>query len=408
MNIAAAQSGGPTCAINASLAGVFSEASRNEQIDKIYGSINGIEGIINDRLVEMSSIIKSNKDLELLKLTPSTVLGSCRFKLPDAKDNIEVYEKIISCFKRNNIDVFFYIGGNDSMDTVCKLSEYFKQNNIDVKVIGIPKTIDNDLMCTDHTPGFGSAAKYVAATVQEIARDSSVYSVKSVTVVEIMGRDAGWLTASTCVLKANDENAPHLIYLPETPFSVERFLEDVKRMLVEHNAVVVAVSEGLKMSDGEYAAEEFQSGHDDAFGHKYLSGIGKCLENIVRKEIGCKVRSIELNVMQRCASHMASKTDVDESVKIGEEAVKAAVNGETGKMMAFKRISDRPYFSEIVTVDANEVANKERLFPKEWINNQGNNVTAFALDYFLPLIQGEVNVLMENGMPVHLKIPNWF
>lgn len=408
MNIAAAQSGGPTCAINASLAGVFSEASRNEQIDKIYGSINGIEGIINDRLVEMSSIIKSNKDLELLKLTPSTVLGSCRFKLPDAKDNIEVYEKIISCFKRNNIDVFFYIGGNDSMDTVCKLSEYFKQNNIGVKVIGIPKTIDNDLMCTDHTPGFGSAAKYVAATVQEIARDSSVYSVKSVTVVEIMGRDAGWLTASTCVLKANDENAPHLIYLPETPFSVERFLEDVKRMLVEHNAVVVAVSEGLKMSDGEYAAEEFQSGHDDAFGHKYLSGIGKCLENIVRKEIGCKVRSIELNVMQRCASHMASKTDVDESVKIGEEAVKAAVNGETGKMMAFKRISDRPYFSEIVTVDANEVANKERLFPKEWINNQGNNVTAFALDYFLPLIQGEVNVLMENGMPVHLKIPNWF
>lgn len=408
MNIAAAQSGGPTCAINASLAGVFSEASRNEQIDKVYGSINGIEGIINDRLVEMSSIIKSNKDLELLKLTPSTVLGSCRFKLPDADDNSEVYEKIISCFKRNNIDIFFYIGGNDSMDTVCKLSEYFKKNNINVKVIGIPKTIDNDLMCTDHTPGFGSAAKYVAATVQEIARDSSVYSVKSVTVVEIMGRDAGWLTASTCVLKANDENAPHLIYLPETPFSVERFLEDVKRMLVEHNAVVVAVSEGLKLSDGEYAAEEFQSGHDDAFGHKYLSGIGKCLENIVRKEIGCKVRSIELNVMQRCASHMASKTDVDESVKIGEEAVKAAVKGETGKMMAFKRISDRPYFSEIVTVDAKEVANKERLFPKEWINNQGNNVTAFALDYFLPLIQGEVNVLMENGMPVHLKIPNWF
>ena len=408
MNIAAAQSGGPTCAINASLAGVFSEASRNEQIDKIYGSINGIEGIINDRLVEMSSIIKSNKDLELLKLTPSTVLGSCRFKLPDADDNSEVYEKIISCFKRNNIDIFFYIGGNDSMDTVCKLSEYFKKNNINVKVIGIPKTINNDLMCTDHTPGFGSAAKYVAATVQEIARDSSVYSVKSVTVVEIMGRDAGWLTASTCVLKANDENAPHLIYLPETPFSVERFLEDVKRMLVEHNAVVVAVSEGLKLSDGEYAAEEFQSGHDDAFGHKYLSGIGKCLENIVRKEIGCKVRSIELNVMQRCASHMASKTDVDESVKIGEEAVKAAVKGETGKMMAFKRISDRPYFSEIVTVDAKEVANKERLFPKEWINNQGNNVTAFALDYFLPLIQGEVNVLMENGMPVHLKIPNWF
>lgn len=408
MNIAAAQSGGPTCAINASLAGVFTEASRNGQIDKIYGSINGIEGIINDRLVEMSSIIKSNKDLELLKLTPSTVLGSCRFKLPDEEENSEVYEKITACFKRNKIDIFFYIGGNDSMDTVCKLASYFEKNKIDIRVIGIPKTIDNDLMCTDHTPGFGSAAKYVAATVQEIARDSSVYSVKSVTIVEIMGRDAGWLTASTCVLKANDENAPHLIYLPEAPFSVERFLEDVRRTMAEHNAVVVAVSEGLKLVDGEYAAEEFQSGKEDNFGHKYLSGIGKCLENIVRKEIGCKVRSIELNVMQRCASHMASKTDVDESVKIGEEAVKAAVNGETGKMMAFKRVSDRPYFSEIVTVDAKNVANKERLFPKEWINNQGNNVTAFALDYFLPLIQGEVNVLMENGMPVHLKIPNWF
>lgn len=405
MNIAAAQSGGPTCAINASLAGVFSEASRNENIDKIYGSVNGIEGIINNRLVEMSSIIKSNKDLELLKLTPSTVLGSCRYKLPDADDNSEVYEKIISCFRKNDIDVFFYIGGNDSMDTVHKLSDYFKKNNIDIKVIGIPKTIDNDLMCTDHTPGFGSAVKYVAATIQEISRDSSVYSVESVTIVEIMGRDAGWLTASTCVLKANDETAPHLIYLPETPFSIERFVEDVKRMICEHKAVIVAVSEGLKLSDGGYVAEQFQSGKDDTFGHKYLSGIGKCLENIVRDKIGCKVRSIELNVLQRCASHMASKTDIDESVRIGEEAVKAAVNGETGKMMAFRRISDRPYFSEIISVDAGDVANKERNFPKEWINNQGNNVTALALDYFLPLIQGEVNVLMENGMPVHLKFP---
>ncbi len=407
MNIAAAQSGGPTCAINASLAGVFTAASKCPEIDKIYGSINGIEGIINDDLVDMRTIIRNNEDLELLKLTPSTVLGSCRYKLPE-DENDEVYESIVRTFRKNSIDMFFYIGGNDSMDTVTKLSKYFKKNNIDIKVIGIPKTIDNDLMGTDHTPGFGSAAKYVAATIQEITRDSSVYSVKSVTIVEIMGRDAGWLTASTCVLKANDEHAPHLIYLPEAPFSVERFLEDVRRMLTEHKAVIVAVSEGLKLSDGEYAAEGFQSGANDSFGHKYLSGIGKCLENIVRDEIGCKVRSIELNVMQRCASHIASKTDIDESLKIGEEAVKTALSGETGKMMAFKRISDRPYFVEIVPVEAADVANKERLFPKEWINNQGNNVTTQALDYFLPLIQGELNIFMKNGMPVHFKIPSWF
>ncbi|MGN0620395.1 MAG: 6-phosphofructokinase [Porcipelethomonas sp.] len=408
MNIAVAQSGGPTCAINASLAGVFSEASRRGEIDKIYGSVNGIEGIIKNELVDLSTIIRTNEDLELLKLTPSTVLGSCRYKLPDADSDHETYSKIVECFKKNNISIFFYIGGNDSMDTVYKLSEYFHENSVGIQVIGIPKTIDNDLMCTDHTPGFGSAAKYVAASVQEITRDSSVYSVKSVTIAEIMGRDAGWLAASSCVLKANDETAPHLIYLPEAPFSIERFLEDVKRMLGEHKAVIIAVSEGLRLSDGEYAAEEFQSGANDVFGHKYLSGIGKCLENIVRKEIGCKVRSIELNVMQRCASHIASKTDIDESFRIGEEAVKHALTGISGKMMAFRRVSDRPYFTEIIPVDASLVANQTKYFPKEWINNQGNNVTPQALDYFLPLIQGELNVLMKNGMPVHFKIPNWF
>lgn len=408
MNIAVAQSGGPTCAINASLSGIFTAASKNLDIDKIYGSLNGIEGIINDTLVELSTIIKTNEDLELLRLTPSTALGSCRYKLKKSIDDKEVYEKIVRTFEKNSIEMFFYIGGNDSMDTVVKLSEYFKSNNIKISVIGVPKTIDNDLMCTDHTPGFGSAAKYVAASIQEITRDSCVYSVKSVTIVEIMGRDAGWLAASTCVLKANDENAPHLIYLPETPFNVERFLEDVRRMLGEHRAVVIAVSEGIKLSGGEYAAEGFQSGADDDFGHKYLSGIGKCLENIVRDEIGCKVRSIELNVMQRCASHIASKTDIDESIKIGEEAVRTALDGQTGKMMSFKRVSDRPYFVEIVPVDAKDVANEEKLFPKEWINNQGNNVTSQALDYFLPLIQGEPNILMKNGMPVHFKIPNWF
>ena len=399
MRIGILTSGGDCPGINATIRGVCKTAINYYGME-VVGIHSGFQGLLTK---DVESI--TDKSLSGLLNLGGTMLGTSRekpFKKGGVVSDVDKPSLILQNIHEIGLDCVVCIGGNGTQKTAAKFVA------MGVNIVSVPKTIDNDLMCTDHTPGFGSAAKYVAATVQEIARDSSVYSVKSVTVVEIMGRDAGWLTASTCVLKANDENAPHLIYLPETPFSVERFLEDVKRMLVEHNAVVVAVSEGLKLSDGEYAAEEFQSGHDDAFGHKYLSGIGKCLENIVRKEIGCKVRSIELNVMQRCASHMASKTDVDESVKIGEEAVKAAVKGETGKMMAFKRISDRPYFSEIVTVDAKEVANKERLFPKEWINNQGNNVTAFALDYFLPLIQGEVNVLMENGMPVHLKIPNWF
>ena len=404
MNIAAAQSGGPTCVINASLAGIYAGAILSEKVDKVYGALNGIEGIINGNLIDMNNIIKSTDDLELLKLTPSTILGSCRYKLPSAESEKQVYEKIVSCFRENDIEVFFYIGGNDSMDTVYKLSEYFKKNNIDIKVIGIPKTIDNDLTCTDHTPGFGSAAKYLAVTLQEITRDSSVYNVQSVTIVEIMGRDAGWLTASSCVLHANGETSPHLVYLPECTFSKEKFLNDIKEQMSKHKAVIVAVSEGMKSEHGGYAAEDFQPGADDAFGHKYLSGIGKYLETLVRDEIGCKVRSIELNVMQRCASHIASLTDIEESFRIGTEGLKAALRGKTGKMMAFKRVSEKPYFCSVVSVDVSDVANKERKLPKEWINKQWNNVTDEACDYFLPLIQGEVTTPMKNGMPVHLKL----
>lgn len=404
MNIAAAQSGGPTSAINASLAGIFFEAKITEGIDTIYGSLNGIEGIINGNLIDINDFVKTNYDLELMKLTPSTILGSCRYKLPAFEDDSEVYEKILSCFKKYDIGVFFYIGGNDSMDTVSKLSDYFEKNNVDIKVIGIPKTIDNDLMCTDHTPGFGSAAKYLAVTLQEITRDSSVYNLPSVTVVEIMGRDAGWLTASSCVLRANGENAPHLIYLPEASFTDEKFLNDVRGELKKNNTVIVAVSEGIKSDNGEYAAEAFQSGADDAFGHKYLAGIGKYLETLIRNEIGCKVRSVELNVMQRCASHMVSKTDMDESFRIGSEGVKAAAAGNTGKMMVFKRMSNAPYFCSVLTVDVKEVANKEKRFPAELINENGNNVVDEAIDYFLPLIQGEVSIPMKNGMPVHMKI----
>lgn len=404
MNIVVAQSGGPTCAINASLAGVFKRGCKSDKIDKIYGSINGINGIIRQNLVDLSDYIKSEEDIKLLINTPSTALGSCRYKLAECEKDESDYKKIVECLKKYDIGMFFYIGGNDSMDTVMKLSAYFSENNIDIKVIGIPKTIDNDLCGTDHSPGFGSAAKYVAATMQEIIRDSRVYSVKSVTIVEIMGRHAGWLTASSCCLRANGEIAPHLIYLPEVHFSTEKFLEDVKRIQSEHDAVIVAVSEGVRTEDGSFAAEEFQSQKSDAFGHQYLSGIGKCLENIVSKELNCKVRSIELNVMQRCSSHIASLTDLCESEEIGEAAVEAALDGKTGRMMCYNRDSNSPYKMHIGDISVFDTANKEQYFPIEWINSEHNNVTDEALEYFLPLIQGETETKMENGMPVHFVI----
>ena len=402
MNIAVAQSGGPTCAINASLLGVIKEALKVPSIGTIYGSVNGIEGIINDHLVDLKTAIRTNEDMELLRQTPSTVLGSCRFKLPDESENAEVYKAITDCLDRRDIKAFFYIGGNDSMDTVNKLSKYFKKINKDIKVIGVPKTIDNDLCETDHTPGFGSAAKYVATSVQEIARDSSVYSIKSVTIIEVMGRHAGWLAASASVLHANGEDAPHLIYLPECEFNIERFLYDVGEKLKQYKAVIVVVSEGITLTK----PEETQVHQTDGFGHLALSGIGKQLEKIVAENFSIKVRSIELNVMQRCASHISSRTDINEAEKVGSAAVTAALNGETGKMMAFRRILDMPYTVAIEPVDAEKVANNERFFPNEWINCDRNNVTDKALPYFLPLIQGEQIIKMQNGLPVHYKVGN--
>ena len=397
-NIAVAQSGGPTCAINASLVGVFREALKVSEIDAVFGSINGIEGIIDNHLVDIKTIITSNEDMELLRQTPSTVLGSCRYKLPDWTDQPEIYEKIANTLKQRNIGAFFYIGGNDSMDTVNKLSEYFAEIGLDVKVIGIPKTIDNDLCITDHTPGFGSAAKYVATTMHEITRDSIVYSIPSVTVVEIMGRHAGWLTASSAVLHAMGETAPHLIYVPEVSFSLEGFLTDVRQQMSKHKAVIVAVSEGIEVPDG------VQSGEVDNFGHKYLSGIGKYLEDVIRKEIGCKVRSIELNVMQRCSSHLASKTDIDEAEAIGAAGVRCALSGKTGKVMVFRRVEDVPYTVVIDSANASQIANNEKFLPKKFINSSGNNIRDFALDYFLPLIQGDINLVTEKGIPKHFAI----
>ena len=397
-NIAVAQSGGPTAAINASLTGVFNGAEQEKEVDEIYGAENGIEGILGDRLLNLRSILMDDHDKQLLMTTPSTILGSCRFKLKDWHEDESDYLRITEVFNRHNIRAFFYIGGNDSMDTVMKLNSYFVAKDIRIKVVGVPKTIDNDVTETDHTPGFGSAAKYVACSLQEIIRDSRVYSIPSVTIVEIMGRDAGWLAASSCVLRANGEPAPHLIYLPEGEFSPEKYLEDVRKAQLRYKAVIVAVSEGI--TAGGVTSEVV-----DAFGHKYLSGVGKWLEGYTKEHIGCKVRSIELNVMQRCSSHIASLTDLNEAERIGREAIKAALTyGESGVMMAFRRISNNPYRVEIVTADISKIANQEKKFPREWINPEGNNVTVDALNYFLPLIQGEPKLEFRNGIPVHFRL----
>lgn len=404
MNIAVAQSGGPTAAINASLAGVFTEALKCNEIKTVFGFKNGIDGVLRNDAVDLSDYLKTDEDIEVLKLTPSTVLGSCRLKLKSYEESKEQYEKILEVFESRDIGAFFYIGGNDSMDTVLKLSEYFRKIGKDIKVIGIPKTIDNDLVATDHTPGFGSAAKYIATTVAEIIRDSQVYALTSVTVIEIMGRDAGWLTAASSVLKTMGEDAPHLIYLPEVPVTKEKILNEIKEAHKHHKACVVAVSEGIKTPDGKYLAEDNLSGNVDVFGHKYLSGVGKYLENLISSELSCKVRSVELNIMQRCSSHLASLTDIEESQQIGAAAVRHALSGNTGEMMIFVRKSDKPYEIEISSADIKSIANKEKLFPREWINEEGNNIKDEALDYFMPLIQGEVSLFKKNGLPVHTII----
>ena len=399
-NVAVAQSGGPTAAINASLAGVFSGAEGFPEVDDIFGSENGIEGIIGNRLINLRSVIMNDHDKQLLMKTPSTILGSCRYKLKDFNEDESAYLKILETFRNRNIRAFFYIGGNDSMDTVMKLDRYFRAKGGDIKVVGVPKTIDNDVTETDHTPGFGSAAKYVATSLQEIIRDSRVYSIPSVTIVEIMGRDAGWLAASSCVLRANGEPAPHMIYLPEGDFTLEKFLADVKQAQSRYKAVIAAVSEGIKCESVGISSEL-----TDAFGHKYLSGIGKYLEKFTQDNIGCKVRSIELNVMQRCSSHIASWTDLTEAERIGRAAVSAALSeGKSGVMMAFRRISNDPYRVEIVSADIAKIANCEKKFPREWINAEGNNVTIDALNYFLPLIQGEPQIEFRNGIPVHFRL----
>lgn len=402
-NAIVGQSGGPTAAINATLAGVIKGAYESEAIDVLFGALNGIEGILKGTICILNDIVKSDDDFRLLCDTPSAALGSCRKKLPVYTDDSAPYEQIFEFFKKNNIRYFFYIGGNDSMDTVAKLNAYSKVSGYEIRVMGVPKTIDNDVMGTDHTPGYGSAAKYIAASMQEILRDTAVYKVKAVTIVEIMGRDAGWLTCAAALPRITCDVAPDLVYLPEVPFDFDSFYTDIEKAFEKHPNVVVAVSEGARLANGEYVGASSQSGVKDVFGHAYLSGTGKALEMAVKNKLGCKVRSVELNILQRCASHIASKTDIDESLLVGSDAVKAAVGGETGKMMTFVR-SEGEYSVTTKPEDIDKIANMVREVPREFINKEGNNVTDKCLEYILPLIKGETDPVYKDGLPVHFVI----
>ncbi len=404
-NLLVAQSGGPTAAINATLCGVIEKAMINTAIEKIYGVRNGVLGILSEKLIELKPALFNTTSLQLLCQTPSSALGSCRMKLSDWKENSLEYEKIISVLKKYNIGYFVYIGGNDSMDTVEKLSSYCKAKNItDIKIIGAPKTIDNDLCETDHSPGFGSAAKYIATTFTEIACDCHVYAMPSVSIVEVMGRDTGWLTASSALARCNGHASPDLIYVSEIPFDIEQFLEDLQCKLSERMAVVVAISEGLKNEEGYYIADAMQNQQTDDFGHKILAGTGRFLEEIVRHEIGCKVRSIELNVMQRCASHIASACDIYEARLLGNAAADRVINGFSGEMACIKRTSNKPYQIEVVFSPISKIANRVKFVPREWITEQGNDVTQELIDYIMPLVQGEMPVTYHNGIPVHFKL----
>ena len=398
-NVIVGQSGGPTAVINASLYGVVYEAlMQKEQIGTVYGMINGIEGFLADTIMNMNSVEQSG-ELELIKTTPGSFLGSCRYKLPeDLKD--DVYPLLLKKFEEYSIGYFFYIGGNDSMDTVSKLSRYAAISGSEICFIGIPKTIDNDLVLTDHTPGFGSAAKYVASTVREIAIDASVYdNKKSVTIVEIMGRHAGWLTAASVLARKFENDNPVLIYLPESAFNTDTFIEDVKKALEHTSNLVVCVSEGINDGNGTFICELASDVGVDTFGHKMLTGSGKYLENLVKEKLGVKVRSIELNVNQRCSSSMISATDQEEAIQAGISGVHFALDGITGKMIAFHRTEGADYSINYVPEDVNLICNQEKTVPPEWITGNGSDIGQAFIDYALPLIQGIVNVPEENGLP---------
>lgn len=406
-NVIVGQSGGPTAAINSSLAGVYRTA-KDRGAKKVYGMLHGIQGLMEEKYIDLSEHITNELDAELLKRTPAAYLGSCRYKLPEIHEDMEVYEKIFQILDKLDIEAFIYIGGNDSMDTIKKLSDYAIIKGHPQKFIGCPKTIDNDLALTDHTPGFGSAAKYIGTSVKEIIRDSFCleYEKGLVTIVEIMGRNAGWLTGAAALAKGEDCQGPDMIYLPELTFDLDKFMEKIHKLLEKKTSVVVAVSEGIKLADGRYVCELGQSADFvDAFGHKQLTGTASYLANHVANEFGCKTRAIELSTLQRAASHSSSRVDILEAYQVGGAAVKAADEGDSGKMVVLVRHSDDPYQCGTEVKDVHKIANDERLVPREWVNKEGTYVTDDFVTYVRPLIQGDVSPVMVDGIPRHLYKP---
>ena len=401
-NCLVGQSGGPTVAINATLCGVLNRVMETNAYDTIYGMVNGIEGLLQNKTLDLSTIFESEASRKKLQTTPAMYLGSCRYKLPTVAERPDVYAQIFEILESLNVQTFFYIGGNDSMDTVLKLSNYAKEHNHPVQVMGIPKTIDNDLPITDHTPGYGSAAKYVATSLLEIAHDTYIYDMPSVTIVEIMGRNAGWLTAAAALARTSYSPSPDLIYLPEVSLSRQAFVQRVKELQKERQNVIIAVSEGVKGEDGDYLSAS--GGAVDSFGHKMLSGAATVLEEWITEDIGCKARSVILNVLQRSAGHICSATDINESLMIGAAAVDAALNGITGKMVCYKRISNDPYKVEIITADVDGIANEEKKVPAEWITDCQSDVTEDFISYARPLIEGEIHMSFENGLPSYCDI----
>ncbi len=403
-NVIVGQSGGPTAVINSSLLGVFKTA-KDRGADKVYGMVHGIKGLLDGEVVDISSRIENGLDMDLLKRTPSSFLGSCRYKLPDIEGNEAVYEKIFKILGEFDVFAFFYIGGNDSMDTIKKLSDYGLRINSPVRFIGIPKTIDNDLAVTDHTPGYGSAAKYIAATTKEIIRDGLVYDYPAVSVIEVMGRNAGWLTAATALAKGEDCEGVDEIYLPERVFDVDKFVERVGALLKENRSVVIAVSEGVKVADGRYVCELADHvDYVDAFGHKQLAGTARFLAGKIAEKYGVKTRAIELSSLQRCASHIMARVDMTEAYNAGGAAVKAAFEGLTGQVITLKRVSDDPYMCVTEPADVHFIANVEKKVPAEWITEDGANVRPELVHYIYPLIQAEIAPLWVDGLPRHIRL----
>ena len=404
-NVLVGQSGGPTAVINSSLAGVY-EAAKALGAAHVYGMEYGIQGLLQGKIVDLDDRLDDKMEIELLKRTPSSYLGSCRFKLPIPATDERPFVQLFELFAKYCIGAVFYIGGNDSMDTIAKLSAYGAAKGSEIRFIGVPKTIDNDLMYTDHTPGYGSAAKYIATILKEVICDSGVYNIRSVTVAEIMGRHTGWLAGAASLAAGADCNGPDIILLPERPFDENVFLEKVAQLEKDRHNVIIAASEGVKNKDGVFLCDLVSTaGQLDAFGHKaILSGTSRYLADLIHVRLGCKTRAIEFSTLQRCASHLASRTDITEAYQVGGASVEAAYRGETGKMCAIRRISDMPYRTETEMVDVQKVANLEKRVPDDWISPDGMHVTEAFHHYARPLIQAELTPIYIDGVPRHLHL----